>query len=518
VVLNSRWPVVLLLILITSISIVGVVPIAGAQDFPHVEASKTVTPTRVDNDAVVEVVIHLRGAGGKVATPVDVVLIFDRSGSMTGKKIADAKVAAKTFLGFNDERDRVALIIFSSTVKNVTELTFMTSANKALLNSTIDHLVASGSTDMYDAMVSAYNMLQKDIRPGVPRVVVLLTDGIHNWPKIRPDSDFQDLANQAKAKDILYFTVGLGTDAETDRLKMIAETTGGEYHFAATSDQLKGIYEEIGGKLAFAGTNINVTERVPSYLVYNDDATKTPIKSTDNGDVILQWHAGQLMIGEEWEVRYTARATRAVDANPNVVQCKVEYMTSESAFAILNLTPGIVYHDIVLTGFKATPNVVEKEKSIRFDMSVKNLGNYRDSIDLRTSIPGSTLDTRTIALDPGQSLNVSFVWNTGDLAAGKYLVTAEIDPDNKIWESNRNDNKAETTIEIINAASGGILLVIIFTIIAVAVAGTAVGLKSGRWPMKYACRCCRTPLKYSNAARQWYCPRCGKPYVYKPYQ
>ena len=111
--MNSRWPVVLLLILITSISIVGVVPIAGAQDFPHVEASKTVTPTRVDNDAVVEVVIHLRGAGGKVATPVDVVLIFDKSGSMTGKKIADAKVAAKTFLDFNDERDRVALITFS---------------------------------------------------------------------------------------------------------------------------------------------------------------------------------------------------------------------------------------------------------------------------------------------------------------------------------------------------------------------------------------------------------------------
>jgi hypothetical protein len=57
---------------------------AEEAEFPHVEASKTVTPSKVEKDGTVEVTISLRGAGGVIPTPVDVVLILDRSGSMLG--------------------------------------------------------------------------------------------------------------------------------------------------------------------------------------------------------------------------------------------------------------------------------------------------------------------------------------------------------------------------------------------------------------------------------------------------
>jgi len=510
--LNMKGLALIFVMLMVCVPILLVVPVSRAQEFPHVEATKVVNPVRTEAGATLQVTIRLRGAGGTIQTPVDVVLIIDKSGSMLGKKIADAKEAAITFLDYNNEKDRVGLVAFSTTVQVVSSLTFMTPTNKDLFKTKIDSIQAVGSTDMYDAIVTANNMLLEAPRSNAPRVEILLTDGNHNWPSILPDSSFQDLANQAKAKDIIIYTIGLGSDVSASRLQMIAQTTGGEYYFAATSDQLKGIYQTIGSKLAFAGTNIKVTETIPSYLTYNDDATQGPSVSSSGGAVVLEWHVGALKIGQEWQATYTAQAQRAVEAVSTVVQCKVEYMTSESASAIINLTPGIVFHDIAVTQLKAVPNSVEKGGIITFEIGVKNNGLGHETFDLRTTYDGSILDSRTISLDGGASTSIALHWNTSNVDTRKYEITAVADPDEKIWEMNRNDNTAKTTVEVMGTAGGSIFLIIAIIIITTAaVAGVAyAGPRLGG--TGYMCPVDRVALKYSYTARQWYCPRCGRPY------
>jgi uncharacterized protein YegL len=469
------------------------------------------------------VTITLRGAGGFILTPVDVVLIIDKSGSMTGKKIADAKDAAKVFLGYTDERDRVGLVTFSSTVDSISPLNFMTPANKESLSKKISSIRAVGATDIYDAIVAANTMLLNAPRSNAPRVQVLLTDGQHNWPSMLSDSAFLDLANQAKSEDIIIYTVGLGADVNGERLRLIAETTGGAYYFAATSSELRAIYENIGSKLAFAGTNIKVTETVPSYLTYNDDATKPPSITSSDGATVLEWRLGSLKIGEEWQVTYTAQAHRAVEAVSTVVQCYVEYTTSEAASALLNLTPGIVFHDISIARITAVPDSVDKGQIITLEVSAQNLGSSRETIEIRISYDGSILDSRSIALDSGESTMVSFNWNTSDVDVGKYEVTAEADPDQNLWEMNRNDNVARTTVEIIGADAGTIflLMAIIVLIITAAVAGTLYAKpRLGRSASKsrsrpaYKCTVDGAALKYSHVTQQWHCPVCGTRYKF----
>jgi Mg-chelatase subunit ChlD len=502
----------ILVMLIIFVPVLLVLPVAKAQEFPHVEASKVVNPVRTEAGATLQVTIHLRGAGGVIQTPVDVVLIIDKSGSMLGKKIADAKEAAITFLDYNNEKDRVGLVAFSTTVQVVSSLTFMTSTNKDLFKTKINSIQAAGSTDMYDAIVAANNMLLAAPRSNAPLVEILLTDGNHNWPSILPDSSFQDLANQAKAKDIIIYTIGLGSDVSASRLQMIAQTTGGEYYFAATSDQLKGIYHTIGSKLLFAGTDINVTETIPSYLTYNDDATQGPSVSSSGDAVVLQWHVGALKIGQEWEATYTAQAQRAVEAVSTVVQCKVEYMTSESARALINLTPGIVFHDISVTELKAVPGSVDKGAIVTLEIAVTNNGLGHETFDLRTTYDGSILDSRTVSIDGGASTSVTLHWNTSDVDTRKYEITTTADPDENIWEMNRNDNTAKTTVEVIGTSGGSVFLIIaLIIIITAAVAGVAYAGPKLRGS-GYMCPVDRVALKYSYTARQWYCPRCGRPY------
>ncbi|MBO3755047.1 MAG: VWA domain-containing protein, partial [Candidatus Brockarchaeota archaeon] len=122
----------LLLLLVLAAAGASLTPPAFSQEFPHIEARKTITPSKAAQGSNVEVTITLRGAGGMILTPVDVALVMDRSGSMQGTKIEDAKKAAKAFLNYNDERDRVALISYSSDV-DVGELVYMNEEGKNTL-------------------------------------------------------------------------------------------------------------------------------------------------------------------------------------------------------------------------------------------------------------------------------------------------------------------------------------------------------------------------------------------------
>jgi hypothetical protein len=187
-------------------------------------------------------------------------------------------------------------------------------------------------------------------------------------------------------------------------------------------------------------------------------------------------------------------------------------MTSESASAIINLTPGIVFHDIAVTQLKAVPNSVEKGGIITFEIGVKNNGLGHETFDLRTTYDGSILDSRTISLDGGASTSIALHWNTSNVDTRKYEITAVADPDEKIWEMNRNDNTAKTTVEVMGTAGGSIFLIIAIIIITTAaVAGVAyAGPRLGG--TGYMCPVDRVALKYSYTARQWYCPRCGRPY------
>lgn len=76
---------------------------------------------------------------------VDVVLAIDRSGSMSGGKIADAKRAAKAFVDFMSEGDMIGVVSFGSTAEVRFPLTTIASTREDA-KAAIDGISTSGST------------------------------------------------------------------------------------------------------------------------------------------------------------------------------------------------------------------------------------------------------------------------------------------------------------------------------------------------------------------------------------
>lgn len=496
-----------------------------SQEFPHIEAVKTVSPVKVNKDDLVTVKITLRGAGGFILTPVDVVLILDRSGSMSGKKIVDAQEAAVAFLNFLDEKDRAALVSYSHTI-STGNLTYMTSSGKEELKNEIKSLKAAGRTDIYNAIIAATQILLKNPRENAPLVAILLTDGLHNWPTPLPDSDFIALAEEAKNHDIIIYTIGLGRDVNENLLKKIASITGGKYYFAASSNELKSIYEEIGSKLSFAGTKIEVSEHIPSYLTYTGDSSKPPYSISTNGETVIVWKVGSLRVGEEWEVTYTAKANKALEYDPATIQCYIQYITAISSSAIINLPPGAVWNDLALTNQIVNPIDIEKGSIVQVNVNIENKGLIRKSFKLASFCGDLKIYEQELALNPGESKLINFSWNTSNIKAGTYNLTSIVDFGNEVLEVDESNNIGVTQVKIYEQAGSALFIIFLIIMVSTVTVGGSIGylkakkiLKQKPKPLKtkatkprYLCKACGNPLIYDLKLKEWRCMICGKRY------
>ena len=167
--------------------------------------------------------------------PLHVVLVMDRSGSMKDA-IDNVKKAAATFITMMNGRDYAAIISFN---ENVTIDHTFSQDTSSLINA-VDNLQARGSTAIYDAVISAANLLDNVTGR---KAVILMTDG-------------RDWASSATVDDAVkhfrnfpVFSIGLGTQVSETALQTMADSSGGQYYFSPESDDLVEIFSSISGLL-----------------------------------------------------------------------------------------------------------------------------------------------------------------------------------------------------------------------------------------------------------------------------
>lgn len=180
-------------------------------------------------------------------TPADIALILDRSGSMQGQKITDAKNAAKLFVDIIAQQNngtRISFISYSSSATIDSGLT----TNYATVKTAIDKVSANNETCIQCGVNKALAAFTQN--PGtVKKVTILLTDGKANY--VNGSSVSQTTAETATLNEIKngakmpYFTIGLGSDVNAAFLQSIANTTGAKYYFPPTPAALNEIYADI---------------------------------------------------------------------------------------------------------------------------------------------------------------------------------------------------------------------------------------------------------------------------------
>jgi tight adherence protein B len=101
---------------------------------------------------------------------LEVILVFDTSGSMQGAPLAAAKDAAEEFLDVMPPEVRVGIVGFGPSPALLAAPT----ADRASLAAELDNLTADGETALYDAVLQATSQFSPEVND---RAVVLLSDG-----------------------------------------------------------------------------------------------------------------------------------------------------------------------------------------------------------------------------------------------------------------------------------------------------------------------------------------------------
>ncbi len=151
---------------------------------------------------------------------VALVLVIDRSGSMSGRKIELAKEAAKASARVLSGNDLIGVIAFDTEPHPIVRL--QRAANRLRISTDIASITSGGGTAVYPALKMAFEWLV----PARAKVkhVLLLSDGYS------PYGDTFSLVEEMRRRRITASTVGIGGGVDRNLLGGIARRGGGRYY------------------------------------------------------------------------------------------------------------------------------------------------------------------------------------------------------------------------------------------------------------------------------------------------
>lgn len=262
-------------------------------------SNKVVSTDRITCDGALRVTLALTAAPDIVSNPTDIVLVLDRSGSMTGSPLADMKLGAKTFIDIIDEAtdsskdgqigsgSQMGVVSFSNTAVADTQLT--TSVD--VLKTAVDGLTAGGNTNHADAFNKAMQLF--DPTSANAKVIVIFTDG--NTTTGAPPSP---VAAAARAQGITIYCIGLiGSDGLDISALNDWATDPDSSHVAVTPDaaDLEELFAELAANISKPGaTDIIIDEVVTPDFMITSISSPTKGSATMMDARSLRWNISQL--------------------------------------------------------------------------------------------------------------------------------------------------------------------------------------------------------------------------------
>ncbi len=164
-------------------------------------------------------------------TPRDIVIALDRSGSMEGEKIQQARDALSAVLAGLRPEDRFAIVTFAGGVETFSHDAVLADALAvAEAQGFVADVIADGGTNIYDALDTSFDALP--ITTGQPRYIVMLTDG----QATKGETDTDAILAMAETRNEIgarIFTLGIGHDVNTILLDQLASQSAGDALYIA---------------------------------------------------------------------------------------------------------------------------------------------------------------------------------------------------------------------------------------------------------------------------------------------
>ena len=235
--------------------------------------------------------------------PVDLVVVLDRSGSMNGQKIADARNAVVQLINYMGRDDRMALITYSNGVEMLSPLVSLGGGQREHLSALVRQVAVGGGTNLGGGLQVGINtLLQRDIS-NRQRRVMLVSDGLANQGITSP-RDLGQMAAGATEWGVAVSTVGVGYDFNEVLMTTIADYGAGNYYFLETPQAFAEVFKkefESTRNVVAGNAELRIPLRDGVQLI---DAGGYPITMTGNVAVI---RLGDLLAGQQRKIYLTYR-------------------------------------------------------------------------------------------------------------------------------------------------------------------------------------------------------------------
>ncbi len=175
------------------------------------------------------------GEGEKERPALDLALVLDRSGSMCGEPLAEAKRCAEMIVRQLLPRDRVAVVDFGSDVS--IPVRFASVEDRDSVADAIGRIECHGATALHEGWLTGAEQLAEGVTADRVTRILLLSDGCANAGLTDP-SIIADQARQLRAAGISTSTYGLGSHFDEDLMNAMAEAGGGSPYYGQTAQDL----------------------------------------------------------------------------------------------------------------------------------------------------------------------------------------------------------------------------------------------------------------------------------------
>ena len=321
------------------------------------------------------------------SNPTDIVLILDRSGSMSGSAIANLKVGAKTFVDIITEAtggtidgqieggSRIGIVSFADVGVQDTQL--ITSSSD--LKTAIDALNAGGSTNHEDAFTKAFDLLNNASTNA--KVMVMFTDGFTTT-----GGDANAITTLAKSLGVIIYVIGLSGNGGVDvpALEGWASSPASAYVAITPNDaELEELFKDLAENIVKSGaTNIVITDKVVDCFKITSISSPSKGTSTLIDSNTIEWKIDELGVNAsegasmEFTIEHIGPCSGEVEVNESITYTDTEGNIVNFPSPTINVDCDIVIQPEACT----TPVDIEIDNcsdSIVFDageLAIESLG------------------------------------------------------------------------------------------------------------------------------------------------
>jgi Ca-activated chloride channel family protein len=185
-------------------------------------------------------------AGGMQPLAKTVLFVLDRSGSMSGEKIEQAKEALKFVLNNLREGDLFNIVVYDTAVESFRpELQRFSEETRTAALGYVEGIYAGGSTNIDGALTTAMAQLKDSSRPNY---LLFLTDGL---PTAGETNEMKIVANtktsnQVRSRMIIF---GVGYDLNSRLLDRLARANYGQSEYVRPDENIEAHVSRLYGRI-----------------------------------------------------------------------------------------------------------------------------------------------------------------------------------------------------------------------------------------------------------------------------